>query len=88
MHVRHTCTYNILILLSFAEGDDILATEPLDTALDSGDPCSSTDRRNNQPESDAGECYVITLFTKCLIVNVYTVISIHACTYNTYVLTI
>ena len=55
MYVQHT---NII-----AVEDDILATY---TALGSGDPCSSTDGRNNQPESDAGECYVITLFTKCL----------------------
>ena len=42
---------------SFIEGDDIPATTPLDTALDSGDPCSSRDVADGQtsgPVHDTG----------------------------------
>ena len=38
--------------LPFTEGGNIQATTPLDTALDSGAPCSSKDVDN--PVNDAG----------------------------------
>ena len=43
----------------YVEGDDIPATTPLDTALDSGNPCSSRDVGDGQtisePASDEGQ---------------------------------
>lgn len=43
----------------FVEGDDISATTPLDTALDSGNPCGSRDvddrQTSGEPANDEGQ---------------------------------
>ena len=47
------------IYLPFVEGDDIPATAPLDTALDSGNPSGSRDvgdgHTSSEPASDEGQ---------------------------------
>ena len=58
LHISYNlpCHCTFRIMFSSVEGDDISAMTPLDTALDSGNPCSSRDVADGhtRPVHDAG----------------------------------